>query len=117
MLHKLAGSVARAFAPLALLVLAACGPSVGDPCTTPSDCGGQVCINQEWTPGGYCSRQCTVADERSCPGGSLCVPDGMGRDFAACFRICRTDADCRTGYVCRVVKDRAQPVCIGPQGL
>jgi len=99
------------------LLACACGPTVGDPCTTPNECGGQVCINQEWTPGGYCSRQCTLADERSCPGGTACIADGLAKDNPACFRQCRNQSDCRTGYVCRTVKDSVQSVCIGPTGL
>lgn len=98
------------------LLLVGCGATVGDPCTTPSDCGGQNCINQEWTPGGYCSQQCNLADERSCPGGTLCIPDGLAKDVPACFRTCRNQNDCRPGYVCKSVKDRP-PVCVGPTGI
>ncbi|MBI3185515.1 MAG: hypothetical protein HYZ28_25535 [Myxococcales bacterium] len=100
-----------------LAAFSACGPTIGDPCTTAAECGNQVCVNQDYTPGGYCSRQCTLADERSCPSGSTCVKDGLAKDNPACFRLCRSQADCRLGYVCKSVKDNPQPVCVGPSGI
>ena len=102
---------------LGLLLLAACGTTIGDPCTTNEQCGGQICINQSYTPGGYCSRQCTLADPRTCPSGSVCIRDGQARDNPACFHVCRAQPDCRTGYVCKAVKDSLDAVCVGPTGL
>lgn len=100
-----------------LLCLAACGPTVGDQCTTAQECGGKICLNAEGEPGGYCSQTCKLDDGRSCPSGTLCVRDGVGRDAPACFRICASAADCRTGYVCRKEKDSPSPICIGPAGI
>lgn len=101
--------------PALLALLTACGPTIGDPCTTSQECGGQVCLNRgESTPGGYCSRQCTQADLTTCPGGSICVRDGLVRGTAACYRQCRTQADCRPGYVCRLYNDSLETVCAGP---
>ena len=97
--------------------LAACGPTVGDPCTVPADCGGQICITRSYAPGGYCSRACTVTDATSCPAGTTCIRDGIARDTAGCFRTCRIQADCRSGYLCQLVHDNAQSVCVGPDGL
>ena len=37
----------------AALFVAGCGATVGDPCTTEQDCGKQVCLNKDYTPGGY----------------------------------------------------------------
>ena len=96
-----------------LFTLSACGATVGDPCTTPSDCGGQTCINADFAPGGYCSRQCVLNDDRSCPGGSICVKDGQAKDVHACFRTCLTQNDCRSGYQCRGFRDSTQNVCVG----
>ncbi|MFZ5471930.1 MAG: hypothetical protein ACOZIN_21075, partial [Myxococcota bacterium] len=77
-------------------VLAGCGSTIGDPCTTPTDCGGQICLNRgDLTPGGYCTQQCTPADARTCPAGAVCVRDGQANNNDACYRLCRTQSDCR----------------------
>jgi|CXWL01.1.fsa_nt_gi hypothetical protein len=102
---------------LTLVCLAACGPTVGDACTTAQECGGRLCLNAEGEPGGYCSQTCKLDDGRSCPSGSLCVRDGLAKDAPACFRICASAADCRTGYVCRVEKESSSAICIGPAGI
>ncbi len=106
-----------ALALIASSLLAACGATVGDPCTTASECSGQLCINETYTPGGYCSRQCTLGDDRSCPTGSLCVRDGLRRDVPACFRLCNDATSCRAGYACRFVNDSPRQVCIGTDGI
>lgn len=96
--------------------LLGCGSIIGDPCTTNAECGGQICVNQDYTPGGYCSRQCTLADDRTCPVGSICLKDGQSQGNPACFRICRSQLECRTGYVCRTLKESTSTVCVGPNG-
>ncbi len=98
-------------------LLTACGTTVGDPCTTKAECGGQICINREYTPGGYCSQQCTLGDDRTCPAGTTCIRDGQARDNPACFRTCSSPNDCRAGYECKAVKDNPKSVCVGPTGL
>jgi hypothetical protein len=100
---------------LVLLALAACGPTVGDPCTTPADCLDQACFNGAAFPGGYCStKTCTVGDDTSCPSGSVCVSNGPN---AACYRTCKTMNDCRGNYVCESQNGSSHPICIGPKGL
>lgn len=108
----------RVFGTLALVfAFSGCGPTVGDPCTTARECGNNICLNAAGQPGGYCTQTCKLDDGRSCPSGTLCVRDGASRDNPSCFRICRSAADCRTGYVCRTEKDSPSPVCIGPAGI
>ncbi len=102
---------------LAALALAACGPTVGDPCTVPADCGGQFCITRDYAPGGYCTRPCTLADANSCPAGTYCLRDAIAKDTPGCFRLCKSQAECRTGYSCRIASEGLQAVCIGPAGL
>ncbi|MHB8872659.1 MAG: hypothetical protein ACYC8T_03135 [Myxococcaceae bacterium] len=102
---------------LAFAALAACGPTVGDPCTVPADCGGQVCITRDYAPGGYCTRACTTTDPNSCPGGTVCLADGVAKDTPGCFKVCTSQAQCRPGYVCKVERDSVQSLCIGPNGL
>ncbi len=97
-----------------LLFLAGCGATVGDSCTTVSECGNQLCINQSYTPGGYCSKQCTLGEDSTCPGGSVCVRDGAAKDLAACFKVCKVKEDCRSGYVCASLRSSTQTVCVGP---
>lgn len=102
--------------PLSLFAVG-CGSTVGDPCTTEADCGGQVCLNRDWTPGGYCTKSCTVGVEDSCPGGSLCVRDAVAKDLPGCLRTCKGNSDCRSGYTCRSVRDSTTAVCVGPEGI
>lgn len=101
----------------ALFALAGCGATVGDPCTTEQDCGGQVCLNKGWTPGGYCTRTCTIGVDTSCPGGSICVTDAVAKDQSGCLRTCKGNSDCRTGYVCKSVRSSSSAVCVGPDGI
>jgi hypothetical protein len=98
----------------ALSSLLACGPIIGDACTVAADCGGQLCINKPYTPGGYCSKQCTVGDEGSCPAGSSCVRDGNGSNSPACFHNCSAAQDCRAGYACLSTSKSPRPICVGP---
>jgi hypothetical protein len=98
-----------------VLLMSACGATVGDPCTVASDCSNQICINQPWAPGGYCSKTCTPGDNASCPSGSTCIDGGNG-PTAACFRVCAMDSDCRSGYVCRPSRTNQKLICMGPAG-
>lgn len=83
------------------LGLVGCGATVGDACTVDDQCGDQgFCINQEYTPGGYCSQSCVPGKDDTCPSGSTCVSEGAAKDVSACFLKCGSDADCRTGYKC-----------------
>lgn len=56
-------------------------------------------LTNDGFPGGYCSVEpCTTAE--LCPIGSSC--GAMGGESAACFKNCKTDADCRTpDYKCQ----------------
>ncbi len=93
-----------------------CGPSVGDPCTIANECGNGVCLNQGFAPGGYCSKPCTPGEAYSCPAGTECVKDGLGKNEHRCFRTCQQTAECRPGYACRSSKGSG-PICVGPGGL
>ena len=95
------------------LLLAACGSTIGDPCTTNSECMDQICLNTDYAPGGYCSKGCND-DVYSCPTGSTCVHDALGHGTPGCMRTCKTDKECRTSYLCRTQRDSTSPVCVGP---
>jgi hypothetical protein len=93
------------------LCLVACGPTIGDQCTTASQCAGQLCLTRLDTPGGYCSKSCVVGDADSCPLGSVCHSAGNGLGLPSCYRVCKQQTDCREGYECRVVPSAPTPVC------
>jgi hypothetical protein len=101
---------------LAAALLNACGATVGDACTTAADCASQLCINKDWTPGGYCSKSCTVGDDGTCPNGSTCVSNGNGASSPACFRVCTTTNDCRSGYACLQSRTNPKLICVAPTG-
>lgn len=105
----------RALVACALALLSACGATIGDACTTSRDCGSGLCLNRDFTPGGYCSLGCRAGE--TCPAGSLCVEDAVGRSAWGCLRTCRSSADCRDGYVCKTEKSSSSPVCVGPEGI
>lgn len=105
-----------ALAVLAGLALAGCGATVGDACTTQRECGAGLCLNRDFTPGGYCSTACVLGGT-DCPAGSVCVDDAVGRNAPACLRSCRSASDCREGYVCRTERGSPTPVCVGPEGI
>lgn len=110
----------RSLAAAGLAVMCAlvgCGTTVGDPCTTPKECGEGVCINRSYTPGGYCTRQCVVGDAQSCPAGSKCISEGISGELDGCFLECSESSDCRSGYVCERVRDSQFTVCVGPEGI
>ncbi len=101
----------------AVILISGCGATVGDPCTTTSDCGNQLCINQAWTPGGYCSKACAPGDDTTCPSGSTCIANGNGRSSPACFRVCNTIRECRSGYDCLQPSNNSRKICVGPGGI
>lgn len=110
-------SLLRTFAALAFLTaLSGCGATIGDACTTARDCGGSVCLNRDFTPGGYCALPCTPGGT-ACPAGSVCVESAIGKDSPACMRSCRSSMDCRAGYVCKTEKNSETPICVGPEGI
>lgn len=100
-------------AALALTALG-CQPKIGDSCVTSSDCstaGDRLCDTTQ--PSGYC----TVfnCEPGTCPEDeSICVAFGSERSLLPecasstdtrllrtfCMRTCKSDADCRNGYVC-----------------
>ncbi|HEY8210085.1 MAG TPA: hypothetical protein VIG99_21515 [Myxococcaceae bacterium] len=80
-----------------VLSLWACGPTVGDACTTNGDCGGAECLQGGNAPGGYCSVNC--GNDNGCPHGSACWR-GSGPGSGSCRLICTRNEDCRTGYTC-----------------
>jgi hypothetical protein len=84
---------------------------VGQPCTSPDDCDGGLCISEaEGFPGGYCAVDCTA--DGMCPDGTVCTL--VGSDFSLCLDQCdpaATERECRMGYGC--ASDFSAPnVCI-----
>lgn len=75
-----------------------------------------MCLNRDFTPGGMCSMACQLNTANSCPMGSTCVPDALGRNAPGCMRTCATQAQCRTGYLCKSA-NQSVTVCVGPQGI
>lgn len=107
----------RALGVLAFgLFAVGCGNSIGGPCTVPTECPNQICINAKaYTPGGYCSKQCTVGQDSTCPAGSTCVADAISGGIAGCFKSCTGDKDCRTGYSCTPhFNNSANSICVAP---
>jgi hypothetical protein len=105
-----------AIAALLGALLTACGATVGDPCTTSSECGGALCINRDYAPGGYCTTGCKSDDSQICPTGSVCVRDALANNAAACFRTCTKATECRGGYTCRSVNGSPN-ICVGAIGF
>lgn len=98
------------------LGLVGCGRTVGDSCTADAECGDKAfCINQDYTPGGYCSQACKPDKEDTCPSGSTCVSQGAASDTSACFILCSTNDDCRKGYQCiSGYKGNIHTLCVAP---
>jgi serine protease len=108
-----------AFAVVLASLSVGCGPTIGDPCTTNSECGpGVLCLNKDFSPGGYCTISCKADDTAAsiCPTGSTCVRDALAKNSAACFRTCLRQTDCRAGYSCRSVNGSAS-ICVGAVGF
>ncbi len=97
------------------------GRSVGDPCSTSTDCGpGQICFFINNNPQGICTQTCNTA-QCACPLGSSCKNVGpdhvcmkdcsagtcasplqcnpVGQTYS-CTPACRTNSDCPTGFAC-----------------
>lgn len=108
--------MSRLLCVFGVVLLAGCGPVMGDACTVNTDCGPGVCLNRDFAPGGLCSLTCTPGGP-ACPAGSTCVTGVIDGDTAGCLRSCTQDTDCRTGYVCRVERESLTKVCIGTAGL
>lgn len=83
----------------AFAVLTGCSPSIGDACTSSSDCPsgvGAVCDNT--ITDGYCLvPNCEIG---SCPSESVCVI--FSQDTHFCMATCEVDGDCRDGLECRM---------------
>jgi hypothetical protein len=89
----------------------ACGPTVGDACTTAAECGLGTCLQGPGTPGGYCSRGCSEMGR--CPSGSACIAGAGAGGADSCLLLCAAEDDCRSGYRCRVLDAGLPPVCAG----
>ena len=118
--RRLPASRSRAWAAVALLAVGAalggCTPSIGDKCILNTDCslsGDRQCDTSQ--PSGYCTVfNCTP---NSCPDNAACIlfnPAVAGCPYddrnvsrtahSFCMAACRSDGDCRSGYVCRDVR-------------
>lgn len=91
---------------LSLLVLAACGPSVGSSgkdvgaaCTTNSNCNSMCLVGNDHFPGGMCTISCT--SDIQCLKGSVCI--AAGNNAGICAVSCVTPNDCSSfgrGFTC-----------------
>ncbi len=106
------GVMRQRFISVFALLTVACGPVMGDPCSANSQCGPGVCLQRDFTPGGYCSQTCGT-----CPTGSVCVADALGKDTPGCMKTCGKESDCREGYLCRVEHGSQVAICVGPAGI
>ena len=78
---------------------------LGDPCSTPSDCGRQSgiyldCYSAAPFPGGYCARYCNPDFSSNCEGVCLRIAEDPNSG-GICYGGCRTSADCRDRYTCQ----------------
>src|SRR3954454_15461945 len=100
---------------VAVVVLAACTPEIGDKCVLSTDCstrGDRLCDTSQ--PDGYCTQfNCA---KNACPDEAACVlfnsnVPGCGYDDRAggygsrvarsfCVAKCSSNSDCRGGYIC-----------------
>jgi hypothetical protein len=92
--------VAILIACVALFVLAACEPQIGDECEANLDCpAGAVC--DITAPGGYCLIQ-GCEDNADCPEEAVGVAFNDYTTF--CLLACTSSSDCRGGYACRDIE-------------
>lgn len=119
------------FAASAAVLFAACGNSIGDSCSTSTDCaqdGTRSCDTS--SPDGYCTIEgcdyntcpdeavcvrfypglmtdatCDVAASDGCDLGEVCTVQGLcaprSIERRFCMLECSGDGDCRDGYECR----------------
>jgi len=80
------------------LMTFACGPEIGDECSSDAECGtGRICdLNSR---DGYCTLG--GCEPNSCPENSVCVTFRNTESY--CMAICGSGEDCRDGYVCDAV--------------
>lgn len=80
--------------------------TAGKGCKRDSDCPNGRCVREiqvasmseaRATPGGYCTADCD--SDFTCGKGAECSV-GVGEDRGLCLSACRTQDDCREGYVC-----------------
>lgn len=90
---------------LAAVAMTACAPTVGDTCTTNSECGSELTCDLA-TPEGYCT--VTPCRPGECPPEAACVD--FGAEATYCMRVCRDpDEGCRDGLTCRTDLTEANP--------
>ncbi len=81
-----------------LVLLSGCSKSIGDACSTGSDCPsgvGAVCDNT--IQDGYCL--VPNCHPGTCPSPSICVV--FDRDTRYCMAPCESAGNCRQGFACR----------------
>lgn len=86
----------------------------GAACTRNADCAGGYCLEEPDWPGGYCTTlRCQTFEDcaRESADGPLdnrcLVQDGATN---LCVRMCRSDQECRSGYLCQPIS-AAQGFC------
>lgn len=78
------------------------GGDIGAACAKDGDCRSSFCAGNPPFIGGYCTAFCSLS-EQGCPTQSACaLPFTDGGDLGACFRSCRSTADCRLNYACEI---------------
>ncbi len=103
----------RTLSLLGLLALSACGPVLGVPCQTRTDCGASMTCFP--APNGFCSHGCSVEGiELDCPAGTLCTY--FGGSSLVCSLPCKVDSDCREGYECAPVQNSSNKYACRPVG-
>lgn len=96
----------RALGLLLVVLLTACGPRVGDPCTTHGECRA---IDYGYCAKALiCTRPCgaqtptpplsgTSLEQTQCPSGSACVRRGIRE---VCLATCQQATDCPQDFSC-----------------
>jgi hypothetical protein len=82
----------------------------GGPCSTNLDCESGFCgMVGKFTPGNYCTKQCTTTNP-NCPAGTTCGVVLQGEDF--CLVNCGAQTDCRPGYACQPTQTSCNLACL-----
>lgn len=84
------------------LALSCQGTTLGNSCTTDSECEyGQTCFLTGF-PGGMCTKGCTRPGAGTeCPGKSICASTSTNTGTLICTNACTDDSQCRGGqYTC-----------------